>query len=309
MRITFICPYFGQLPNYFEYVLKSMEYSKEIEWLIITDDVRCFNYPENVKVINMKFEEFKGLIQKKFDFKITLETPYKLCDYKPIYGYVLNEYIKESDYWGHCDLDCIFGDIIKFVKEAVDNKIDKIGYLGHMTLYRNDKEINSRFKIKVGNYDYKKVFTSNEIYVFDEAFDKLSMNVIYEKNKFSSYKKAIFADISCLYNDFRLYRYDEKLKYKLEHISNQIFLWREGKVYSINKNKKEEFGYVHFQKRKVEIEDEKLLECKSFVLMPNKLTSRYELDKITKISYRKYFYKPYLEQKIKALKIKIRRSL
>ena len=36
-KIVFICPYFGAFPNYFNLTLKSIEYNKTIDWLIITD--------------------------------------------------------------------------------------------------------------------------------------------------------------------------------------------------------------------------------------------------------------------------------
>ena len=61
--------------------------------------------PKNVKVIKSTFEDIRNIIQSKFDFKIILDQPYKLCDYKPSYGYVFEEYIKEYD----------FGDIVIWI--------------------------------------------------------------------------------------------------------------------------------------------------------------------------------------------------
>ena len=54
-KIVFICPYFGSFPNYFNLTLKSIEYNKTIDWLIITDIKEKYDYPDNVKVINMSF--------------------------------------------------------------------------------------------------------------------------------------------------------------------------------------------------------------------------------------------------------------
>ena len=60
-------------------------------------------------------EAIKQQVQKMFDFPIYLDHPYKLCDYKPAYGYIFPEYTKGYDYWGHCDMtDCIFGNLRKF---------------------------------------------------------------------------------------------------------------------------------------------------------------------------------------------------
>lgn len=309
MSTVLICPYFGKLPNYFEYVLKSCEYNKKINWILITDDKRKFNYPKNVRVIYMEFYEFRNLIQKNFEFMISLKTPYKLCDYKPIYGYVMRNYIKEYEYWGHCDIDCFFGDLFKFIEEPMKLGVDKIGYLGHLTLYKNRQDINERFKLPLKGKNFKDVFTTDEILVFDESFTELSMNTIYEHYGFEMYKKPIFADISCLYYDFRLYKYNEKFSYKLERRTNRVFIWEEGKVWSeIKDGEKEEFGYVHFQKRSISIPESKIESRIKFLLRPNEICLDYNIDKELKIKYRKLFYKPYFNQKIKAIKFRLRRK-
>ena len=49
-KIVFICPYFGKLPEYIDVWLKSCEYNKDIDWILITDDKTDYNYPTNVKV-------------------------------------------------------------------------------------------------------------------------------------------------------------------------------------------------------------------------------------------------------------------
>lgn len=309
MKIVLICPYFGKLPNYFDYVLKSCEFNTKINWLIFTDDTQTFNYPKNVEVVYMKFEQFREMIQSKFDFKINLENPYKLCDYKPLYGYVLEEYLKEFDYWGHCDIDCIFGDLHKFINEAIKNNYEKIFYLGHLTIYKNKQEVNKRFMLNVDGKSYLDVLQTNEICVFDEAFEKLSMNTIYKTYNYNFYKKQIFADISCLYYDFRLYQYNDNLKYSLENRSNKIFQWQEGKVYSIelkdNNIESQEYGYVHFQKRKINIERTDIDSIDSFILKPNEIIVSNEVKKEILNQKRKYFYIPFLKQKYKALKHRI----
>ena len=54
MKVALIVLYFGKLPNYFSLFLKSCEVNKDFTWLIFTDDETEFNYPENVKKIDMK---------------------------------------------------------------------------------------------------------------------------------------------------------------------------------------------------------------------------------------------------------------
>lgn len=83
-KIVFICPYFGAFPNYFNLTLKSIEYNKTIDWLIITDIKEKYDYPNNVKVINMTFTELQKKVQSHFDFDICLNKPFKMCDFQRI---------------------------------------------------------------------------------------------------------------------------------------------------------------------------------------------------------------------------------
>ena len=135
-KIIIVCCYFGQKRKDYKTWLKSCEYNSNIDWLIFSDS-DWGNTPPNVKIIKKTFNEIKEKIQSKFEFKITLNTPYKLCDYKPAYGYIFEEYIEEYDFWGYCDFDMIFGDIRKFLTDEILQQYDKIFKLGHLSLYKN----------------------------------------------------------------------------------------------------------------------------------------------------------------------------
>ena len=50
---------------------------------------------EDDKIVAIGNAEIREKIQSKFDFKISLEEPYKLCDYKPAYGYIFEEFIRK----------------------------------------------------------------------------------------------------------------------------------------------------------------------------------------------------------------------
>ena len=79
--------------------LNSCGQNSEFDWLIFTDDRRDFVYPDNVRVHYCEFRDIQELFQSKFDFPIRLNDPRKLCDYKPAYGYVFQEYISQYDFW------------------------------------------------------------------------------------------------------------------------------------------------------------------------------------------------------------------
>ena len=110
MNIKIIIPFFGKLPDYFDFFLESCRYNSNITFLIFSD--KKMNIQEsNIKCYYMTFEEFINLAKNKIDFNIEVSSPYKLCDYKPLYGKIFEDYLKETDFWGHCDVDLIFGNI------------------------------------------------------------------------------------------------------------------------------------------------------------------------------------------------------
>ena len=146
--VIFIVPYFGTLPNYFSFWLKSCEYNENISWLLFTDDETVLNYfvPGNVRIEIVSFNNFKSLIQKKYDFKINIEDAYKLTDFKPAYGEIFQDYIIQYDFWGFTDIDLIYGDFDKFINNEILKSFDKIFVHGHLSIIKNKDSFNSIYK-------------------------------------------------------------------------------------------------------------------------------------------------------------------
>ena len=277
-KIVFIIPYFGKFNNYFQLFLNSCKFNDTVEWLIFTDDKSEYSYPKNVKVHYMSFDQLKKKIANKFDFDISLENAYKLCDYRPAYGYIFDEYISNYDFWGYCDTDMIFGDIRKFFSDDVLNNNDKIGFFGHCSLIKNTEENNKLFMKDIDNeYLYKDVFKmkDNSSYykrTFDEENNKSINSIFLHYNKkcnFNEYEANIYTKSS----NFKLTRYNFDLgKYIIEKKSNSFFAFENGKIYRYQKKgniiKKEEFLYIHMQSRpmKILLND---INCSNYKIIPN----------------------------------------
>ena len=242
------CPYFGNLPNNFELWLKSCSYNDKFKFIVFTNDSRKTELPENVELIILSFEEFKGKVQKKFDFKISLDAPYKLCDYKIAYGYIFSEYLGSCKYWGACDMDLIFGDLLKFMP---NEEYDKISTRGHFMLMKNTKGLREAFMISnTSKIGYKDILSNNMHFASDEIGD-YNINNILLKNGYSIYNyENTVADISPIRINMRISPMEnDYLK------GNRIFSFENGKVFCneiINKKIiKKEYSYIHFQKRKM----------------------------------------------------------
>lgn len=245
MKKTSICiigVYFGDLPAYFNLWLKSCEYNKDISFLVFGDKLRGAK-PANVQFIDFSISKMKELADKKLSLNTALYKPYKCCDFKVVYGIIFEDYIKNYDFWGHCDFDLVFGDIRKFATEDILAKNDKILPWGHLSLYRNTEEVKKRYMLDGSLVNYKDAFEKESSCAFDE---KAGIYRIYSKNKFPMYTERIYADISKRFKRFTLSLAKDNYK-------NQVFYWQDGKAYRIyykkGKEYKEEFIYIHFQKR------------------------------------------------------------
>jgi hypothetical protein len=185
--IALICCYLGKLPWYLDYFLHSCKYNPSVDFFLITDDRRqFFDLPTNVKIICMDPEQIRALASQKLGFGVSVPNGYKLCDFKPAYGIIFENIVSEYDFWGHCDIDIIFGDIREFITDELLNEYDLISVrpdwlTGCFLLYRNTHKINTLFQ---QSKDYRKVFSNDKHFCFDETnfmHDEFSDGKSYEE--------------------------------------------------------------------------------------------------------------------------------
>lgn len=248
-KIALVVLYFGSLPQYTTLFFESLKRNPSIDLIMFTD--RPVGYDgKNLKVYRTTFSDMINRIQDCFDFKIVCDRPYKLCDYRPAYGYIFDKELNEYDFWGHCDLDMILGDVRAFLPDNILNRYDKIYQHGHMSLYKNTRENNLRFMSNAG-MDYRKVFTTPISCVFDEVE---GIQKKYDLLGVPTYKKRDCADISPWHDSFqRVESYlaeDEKDGFNFRQ---QVFYWQNGHLQRAyvkeNAVMSDEFNYLHFQRR------------------------------------------------------------
>ena len=295
-KCVFIIPYFGKLNNYFQLFLDSCGKNEEYNWLIFTDDMTKYDYPSNIRVIYTSFEHIKGHIQKFYNFDISLEEPYKLCDYRIAYGEIFSEYLKDADFWGYCDTDMIWGKIGNFIPECIYEKNERILKRGHFTLWKNSEKINTlyRKKYKELPIDYKYAFTTRYCCHFDE-FE--FWDDALEKRKISTWSKVIYADLDCECYDFYLAGKKDNKRY--------VFQWNDGILKSFIYEKKkilvDEWCYVHLQKRKMD--NQTLHNKKYFTIVPNQFISDVlREDTLRMYNKKDIIHKIYLHRRIKRLR-------
>lgn len=117
----------------------------------------------------MSFDELKKHIEEKLELKLPNIAPYKLCDFRPAYGVLFEELVKNYDFWGYGDIDLIYGELDKFITDDLLKNNDLLAFKkGHMhgpfSLYRNNEEVNLLYS--KGNF--KEIFQAEEYLSYDE---------------------------------------------------------------------------------------------------------------------------------------------
>ena len=113
--VCIISVYFGPLSDWIGLWLRSLQLNSSVDFLLVTDQDISVDRIENLRVLHMTLPEFRQLAQERLGARhISLKSPYKLCDFKPVWGVILADYVTGYDYWGECDNDLIFGDLRAF---------------------------------------------------------------------------------------------------------------------------------------------------------------------------------------------------
>jgi hypothetical protein len=113
----------------------------------------------------------QDLASQKLKFEAKMEQTYKLCDFRPAYGFIFSDLIKKYDFWGFGDIDVIYGNIRDFITDDLLSSFDFISvrddYItSFFSLVRNTETMNMLF---TKSKDYVKVLSDPEYLRFDEC--------------------------------------------------------------------------------------------------------------------------------------------
>lgn len=249
-KIALLIPYFGKLPNYASLFFNSAKRNKSIDFFFITDTEVPSDYiSDNIKIIKSSFKELRLLVKTRLN--AILPHPYKLCDYRPCYGVIFSDYINNYEYWGHCDIDIILGDVDKFLDSINYRYFDRCFPHGHFVLYKNTKIINELFTAPHPR-DLPKLLDFNFVKKTSLAchYDELGINYLCRNRGVRFFEEEFVFDI-----DTRFVEYvpTDEIDYKRRHLIS----YENGKVFSYILSEeqvyKKEYMYVHFQKRRLNI--------------------------------------------------------
>jgi len=257
-EIAFIVTYFGTLPFYFPAFQLSCRYNPHIQWFIFTDCDEPPDLPENITFVKFSIDEFMQLATRKLGYEIIIspEYLYKICDFKPAFGVIYEDYVKEYSFWGHCDIDIVWGQIDSFIDETILQEYDIITsrpgrVSGHFCLYRNIDKINSLFlAMPVTELRLQRVDSCerlDEIH-FTGYLQKLIRPGIFTRIKQFNCEKPFVPKVYWS----EVLTTSGKHQRKLYEREDNCFRWKQGKVYHVDGS---ELMYLHFHKLKASLKE------------------------------------------------------
>lgn len=170
-KIGIICFYFGKWPKLNDFFLETIKTNESVDFFIFSDNIPAKTFCENVKFNNFSIDVFNQLASKYLNIKTNVKNPIKVCDFRPAFGIIFQDYLKPYDFWGYSDLDLIFGNIRNFFTKELLDEYDIIStrkefLSGTLTIFKNNDIINNFYK---KSSDYKRIHESQDYFNFEEA--------------------------------------------------------------------------------------------------------------------------------------------
>lgn len=157
-KIVVLIDYFGTWPKWMPVFLASCRFNSSINWVIRTDCEALKDVPDNVKIVQMRFDDYVSMVSHRLGVNFNPANAYKICDLKPMLAELSVESVEGFDYFGFGDLDVIYGDIRKFCTDEV-LECDVISthrsmISGHFALFKNNELLRTAYARVSGWQNY-----------------------------------------------------------------------------------------------------------------------------------------------------------
>jgi len=131
-RKLLLCQWFGPLPQWFD---------------LWRENIRRLEPHGYDVLLDTDIDEFAERVHRFLGIEFPREDGRKVCDYRAAFGVLYADEIKGYDFWGHTDLDMLYGRVERWVTEAflagLDLHSNHPTYVsGPWSLYRNTHQIN-----------------------------------------------------------------------------------------------------------------------------------------------------------------------
>ena len=171
LKVCVLITYIGPWPRLFPLFLESCARNPGVDFIFFSDQERPDIAPGNTTFISTTLAELRERFSDILGYRVALEAPYKLCDFKTTAGLLFADHLIGADYWGHGDIDLVYGDLSPWVDPSFLGQWDVLSghaswIFGPMTLYRNTDVVNRLF---LESPDWMRVAQDPQHLAFDES--------------------------------------------------------------------------------------------------------------------------------------------
>src|SRR5690606_36024203 len=83
LGLKILIPYFGSWPSWFPFFLRSCAENPGVEWVLFSDCGTPTPCPSNVRIVEISFTDYCGLVSERLGIDFAPLSSRKLCDIKP----------------------------------------------------------------------------------------------------------------------------------------------------------------------------------------------------------------------------------
>ena len=169
-KALLILPYFGAFGPWFPLYLQSLGNQQTLDLLLLSD-IEPPELPPNARRIAMTFDSVRQLATARLGTPVRLHRMRNICDLRPAYAVIFEEFLRGYPYWAWGDEDVLYGDIDRLLAPHLDGTADLVvpgmsGKSGHLTLLKNDVRTN---ELAIRDPAFKDVLDSREHWAYDET--------------------------------------------------------------------------------------------------------------------------------------------
>ena len=239
--IAIVNTYFGHPPPWLPAFFRSCQANPDVRWFIYADFDVTFPTPDNVTIRCLGLGEFNARASAAVGASIAIEraTLRKVCDFKPIYGLMFADDLREYEWWAYSDLDVVWGDLRRFVTDDLLNsniivspRQRKLG--GHGTFVRNTEANNRTFEIVP---DVLTILTNPQYQRLDENILTQHLRELIAKSSFKGRPKIYWHQEMTISAEYQ--------KALLAGDADWQMWWRDGRAFDAEGR---EVMYLHFHK-------------------------------------------------------------
>ncbi|WP_045407533.1 DUF6625 family protein [Vibrio jasicida] len=250
----FIIPYIGKMGMLTKLSLEQVSKCVD-EVFVFTDDKLYKPTSPNIKVTHVTLEFLSELFSKKLNMNVKLKSPYKICDFKPLFGICFNDYVSEYEHFSFGDVDCLYSSKFETIINQALTQFELLqptvaGRNGHfMTM--NKMMYENVLNLFITHFGYEKVefiLSHHKNFAFDEYLYLHNMlDVLDSTNKAKWIRDAYIMHVDASYWHRLPFCYNRKSFIdEIQVINGETFIKVNERLESV--------PYIHLQKRKVLID-------------------------------------------------------